>query len=63
MFDRVQQTSALLEQWPELGTQLSARIRKLVIPRTPFILTYSIVEKDALLILRLYHGAQHRSDR
>jgi toxin ParE1/3/4 len=56
--DRVQQTALLLERWPHLGVSIGTS-RRLVIPRTPFVMIYQLRGFE-VLITRLYHGAQRR---
>ena len=54
IINRVQQ----LERFPISGRAGRVRgTRELVIPDTPFIIAYAVVE-DRIVILALYHGAQ-----
>jgi toxin ParE1/3/4 len=50
----------MLARWPELGKPgPGLRYRQLAIPRTPFLVIYSL-QDETVRVLRLLHGAQNR---
>jgi toxin ParE1/3/4 len=58
----IQNVETLLPNSPEIGRP--GRVpgtRELVIPRTPFIVPYRVVDKT-IQILRVYHGARQWPD-
>ena len=55
---RIQEAARLLADYPEIGrTGRVADTRELVITDTPYIAAYQVAG-DAVLILRVLHGAQ-----
>lgn len=56
--DRILQHVSHLAEHPQMGRDgRKGKTRELVVPRTPFIVIYRIVERR-VEILRLLHGAQ-----
>ena len=59
----VQNIEQLLLDHPHMGrTGRLPGIRELVIPKTPFVIPYRL-QRSAIQILRVYHGAQRWPDR
>ncbi len=56
--DTIRQTVQILSDHPHLGrTGRVADTKELVIPGTPYIVPYQIIE-DRIILLRVLHGAQ-----
>jgi toxin ParE1/3/4 len=52
------QLDFMLSTWPNMGKPgRAAGLRELVIPQTPFLVLYRVME-DRVRIVRLLHGAQ-----
>jgi toxin ParE1/3/4 len=60
--ERIREVIELLADFPEIGHLGTLRAtREIVIPGLPYIIVYrSEPERDALVILGVYHGAQLR---
>jgi len=57
IYDAVQ----MLRRHPHGGKSgLEEGTRELVIPKSPYIVAYRVMEPDAVQILRIWHGAQNR---
>jgi toxin ParE1/3/4 len=66
VIDRIRRTLALLSTLPRLGHAGSVQgTYEISIPRVPFLVVYRVDVGDRheeLVILRVYHAAQDRSD-
>jgi len=60
VFLRIVERAGLLIEQPKLGRPGRVRgTRELVIPGTPFIIAYAILDADTIRILGVRHGARH----
>lgn len=41
-------------------TGIEEGTRELVIPNTPYVVVYRVIQSEAIQILRIWHGAQNR---
>ena len=55
LLDEVEHALLLLQRFPELGSQMSGSLRRLVLPRFPFSLVYRPLGHGRLRILALAH--------
>jgi len=57
IYDAIQ----ILRRHPQSGkVGLEEGTRELVIPKSPYIVAYRVMQPDAVQILRIWHGAQNR---
>jgi len=57
IYDAIQ----ILRRHPHLGRSgTEPGTRELVIPKSPYIVAYRLLQSDAVQILRIWHGAQNR---
>jgi len=60
VFLRIVERAGLLIEQPKFGRPGRVRgTRELVIPGTPFIIVYAILDADTIRILGVRHGARH----
>jgi toxin ParE1/3/4 len=64
MFERIQSRVGLLVEQPRIGrVGRVADTRELVIPRTPYIVAYTIDDSlDMIIVLRVLHSARRWPD-
>lgn len=53
--DEVEHAITLLQQFPELGRQVNATLRRFILPRFPYYLIYRSIGNDRLRILAIGH--------
>ncbi|MBV9623695.1 MAG: type II toxin-antitoxin system RelE/ParE family toxin [Acidobacteria bacterium] len=52
---------SIVRHHPYTGrTGIEEGTRELVIPNTPYVVVYRVIQSEAIQILRIWHGAQNR---
>jgi toxin ParE1/3/4 len=59
---RIEKVADLLEDFPEAGQPASRqlRLRWIAVPRTPYLIFYTILRDRSVRIVRVMHGARQR---
>jgi toxin ParE1/3/4 len=52
-----------LRRFPKSGKPgIEAGTRELVIPSLPYVVTYRVMQSEAIQVVRIWHGAQQRQE-
>ena len=59
---RIEKVADLLDDFPEAGQPASRqpRLRWIAVPRTPYLIFYTILRDRSVRIVRVMHGARQR---